>query len=434
MGAVVRGTGLHKVVIIGGGFGGLEAAKALGKLPVEVTLIDRRNYFLFQPLLYQVATGGLSPADIAMPLRRILRKYGNIRVFWDEVTDIDVAARTVITPAASYSYDTLIVAAGSSVSYYGNETWRAFAPGLKGIEEALEIRNRVLRAFEEAEKEHDPEVRRAWLSFVIVGAGPTGVELAGTLGEIARDTLRGDFRNIRPEEARIFVLELSPRVLPSFPEDLSEAAELSLLRLGVRSLTGVRVTAVDRDGVEFERDGQRRRLPARTVIWAAGVQGHPLARLLQQRAGAELDRAGRVRVSADCSLPAHPEIFVIGDMASCPDGKGGTLPALAPVAMQQGRYVARVIADRLAGRSSPAFRYRDKGVLATIGRHHAVAQFGRTRFRGALAWLLWLFVHLIYLIGFQNRVLVLVQWAFHYFSYNRGARIITQPGCGPASS
>lgn len=423
---------MHKVVIIGGGFGGLEAAKALGKMPVEVTLLDRRNYFLFQPLLYQVATGGLSPADIAHPLRRVLRKYGNVKVYQDEVIDIEPAARIVRTRRGEYPWDTLIVAAGSTVSYYGNEMWRPFAPGLKGIEEALEIRNRVLRAFEEAEKERDPEARRAWLSFVIVGGGPTGVELAGTLGEIARDTLRGDFRNIRPEEARIFLLELAPRVLPSFPEDLSEAAELSLLRLGVRSLTGVRVTAVDSEGVEFERDGQRGRLSARTVIWAAGVQGHSLARLLHEKAGAELDRAGRVRVSPDCSLPTHPEIFVIGDMASYPDGKGGTLPALAPVAMQQGRYVARVIADRLAGRASPPFRYRDKGVLATIGRHHAVAQFGRTRFRGVLAWLLWLFVHLIYLIGFQNRILVLIQWAFHYFSYNRGARIITEQGCRPS--
>jgi len=423
---------VHKVVIIGGGFGGLEAAKALGKMPVEVTLLDRRNYFLFQPLLYQVATGGLSPADIAHPLRRVLRKYGNVKVYQDEVIEIEPAARIVRTRRGEYPWDTLIVAAGSTVSYYGNEMWRPFAPGLKGIEEALEIRNRVLRAFEEAEKERDPEVRRAWLSFVIVGGGPTGVELAGTLGEIARDTLRGDFRNIRPEEARIFLLELAPRVLPSFPEDLSEAAELSLLRLGVRSLTGVRVTAVDSEGVEFERDGQRGRLSARTVIWAAGVQGHSLARLLHEKAGAELDRAGRVRVSPDCSLPTHPEIFVIGDMASYPDGKGGTLPALAPVAMQQGRYVARVIADRLAGRASPPFRYRDKGVLATIGRHHAVAQFGRTRFRGVLAWLLWLFVHLIYLIGFQNRILVLIQWAFHYFSYNRGARIITEQGCRPS--
>jgi NADH dehydrogenase len=425
---------VHQVVIVGGGFGGLEAAKALGGLPVEVTLIDRRNYFLFQPLLYQVATGGLSPADIAMPLRRILRKYRNIRVFQDEVTDIDVAGRTVVTASATYCYDTLIVAAGSSVSYYGNETWRPFAPGLKGVEEALEIRNRVLRAFEEAEKERNPDLRREWLSFVIVGAGPTGVELAGTLGEIARDTLRGDFRNIRPEEARIFLLELAPRVLPSFAEELSTAAELSLIRLGVRSLTGVRVTAVDSQGVEFERDGQRRRLAARTVIWAAGVQGHPLARLLSEKAGAELDRAGRVRVSSDCSLPARPEIFVIGDMASCPDGEGKALPALAPVAMQQGRYVARVIVDRLAGRASPAFRYRDKGMLATIGRRHAVAQFGRRRFRGTPAWLLWLFVHLVYLIGFQNRILVLVQWAFHYFSYNRGARIITQQGCERPSS
>lgn len=419
----------HRVVIVGGGFGGLEAAKALGRLPVEVTLLDRRNYFLFQPLLYQVATGGLSPADIAMPLRRVVRKNANTRVLLEEVTDIDPARRVVRCGDKEYPYDTLILAAGSNLSYFGNEEWSRYAPGLKSVEEALEIRNRMLRAFEEAEKESDPDIRRAWMSFAIVGGGPTGVELAGTLGEIARDTLRGDFRSIRPEEARIFLLELAPRVLPSFPEELSEAAELSLIRLGVRPLTGVRVTGINQDGVEFERDGRRQWLAARTVIWAAGVQAHPLARLLHEKTGVSVDRAGRLHVEADCSLPGHPEIFVIGDLASYRDGRGGALPALAPVAMQQGRYVARVIAHRLNGRPAPPFRYRDKGTLATIGREHAVGRFGRIQVKGRLAWLLWLFVHLAYLIGFQNRVLVLIQWAFHYFSYNRGARIITRPQC-----
>lgn len=419
----------HRVVIVGGGFGGLEAAKALGRLPVEVTLLDRRNYFLFQPLLYQVATGGLSPADIAMPLRRVVRKNANTRVLLEEVTDIDPVRRVVRCGDKEYPYDTLILAAGSNLSYFGNEEWSRYAPGLKSVEEALEIRNRMLRAFEEAEKESDPDIRRAWMSFAIVGGGPTGVELAGTLGEIARDTLRGDFRSIRPEEARIFLLELAPRVLPSFPEELSEAAELSLIRLGVRPLTGVRVTGINQDGVEFERDGRRQWLAARTVIWAAGVQAHPLARLLHEKTGVSVDRAGRLHVEADCSLPGHPEIFVIGDLASYRDGRGGALPALAPVAMQQGRYVARVIAHRLNGRPAPPFRYRDKGTLATIGREHAVGRFGRIQVKGRLAWLLWLFVHLAYLIGFQNRVLVLIQWAFHYFSYNRGARIITRPQC-----
>lgn len=421
--------GRHRVVIVGGGFGGLEAAKALGKLPVEVTLLDRRNYFLFQPLLYQVATGGLSPADISMPLRRILRKQTNTRVLMEEVTDIDPGRRVVTGIHGEYPYDTLILAAGSTSSYFGQETWREHAPGLKSIEDALEIRNRVFRAFEEAERESDPDLRRAWMSFVIVGGGPTGVELAGTLGEIARDTLRGDFRAIRPEEARIFLLELAPRVLPSLPEDLSEAAELSLIRLGVRPLTGVRVTGLDSQGVEFERNGRRERLAARTVIWAAGVRAHPLARLLHEKTGAPLDRAGRLRVGHDCSLPGHPEIFAIGDLASYPDGRGEPLPALAPVAMQQGRHIARVIAARLKGRPAKPFRYRDKGALATIGRDHAVGRFGRVHVRGRLAWLLWLFIHLAYLIGFQNRVLVLIQWAFHYFSYNRGARIITRPQC-----
>ncbi|MCS7315193.1 MAG: NAD(P)/FAD-dependent oxidoreductase [Bryobacteraceae bacterium] len=415
-----------RVVIVGGGFGGLEAAKGLGKLPVEVTLLDRRNYFLFQPLLYQVATGGLSPADIAMPLRRILRRQANTRVLMEEVTDIDPQRRLVVGARAAYPYDTLIVAAGSTLTYFGREAWRRHAPGLKSVEEALEIRNRLLRAFEEAERESDPQRRRAWMSFVVVGGGPTGVELAGALGEIARDTLRGDFRSIRPEEARIFLVELAPRVLPSFPEDLSEAAELSLIRLGVRPLTGVRVAEIDEEGVELERNGRRERLCARTVIWAAGVEAHPLARVLHERTGAPLDRAGRVVVEPDCSLPGYPEIFVIGDLARCPDGRGGALPALAPVAMQQGRYVAHVIASRLQNRCVRPFRFRDRGMLATIGREHAVGCFGRLRVKGRLAWLLWLFVHLAYLIGFQNRVLVLIQWAFHYFSYHRGARIITQ--------
>lgn len=425
-------SGGHKVVIIGGGFGGLAAAKALRCAPVEVTLLDRRNYHLFQPLLYQVATGGLSPADIAMPLRRILRRQANACVYLAEARDVDVARRCVITPEGEFSYDTLIVAAGAGQSYFGQPHWETYAPGLKDIEQALRIRNRLLAAFEAAEKQSEPEARCAWLSFVIVGAGPTGVELAGTLGEIARDTLRGDFRRIRPEEARIFLLERDRRVLPSFPEDLSQAAERSLLRLGVRALTGVRVVEIDGEGVELEREGSRRRLPARTVIWAAGVEASPLGPLLHQKTGAPLDRSGRLAVEPDCSLPGHPEIFVIGDLAHYRLPGGESLPALAPVAIQQGRYVGRLIAARLAGRSAPRFRYRDKGRLAVIGRHHAVAVFGRRRFRGAAAWLLWLFVHLLYLVGFQNKILVLVQWAFHYFTYNRGARLITRDAAGGA--
>jgi NADH:ubiquinone reductase (H+-translocating) len=415
----------HRVVIIGGGFGGLETAKALRNVPVDVTLIDRRNFHLFQPLLYQVATSGLSPGDIAAPLRHILRRQRNTRVIMDEVTGVDTGRRMVLLKDREVPYDTLVIAAGASHSYFGNPQWEEVAPGLKTLEQATEIRRRVLLAFEAAEMATDPAARRAWLTFVIVGAGPTGVELGGTLGEVARDTLRGDFRNIDPAEAQIFVVDRSPRVLPAFPEDLSAAAERSLIRLGVRALTGVGVTHIDREGVSLETPNGSERIPARTVIWAAGVEASPLGRAIAEQTGATADRAGRVSVEPDCSVPGHPEIFIIGDLANYTHQNGKSLPGLCPVAMQQGRYVGRLIRTRLGGGACGPFRYFDKGNLATIGRNQAVGILAGLHFSGVIAWLLWLFVHLMYLIGFQNRLLVATQWAFHYFTYNRSARLIT---------
>ncbi len=413
-----------RVVILGGGFGGIQAAKALGGSSAEVTLIDRRNFHLFQPLLYQVATGGLSPGDIAWPLRGILRRHRNIQVIMSEVVGIDVPGRRVLLRRGEVPYDTLIIAIGASHSYFGNEQWERYAPGLKTLEQATEIRRRILLAFEAAELETDPETRRALLSFVIIGAGPTGVELAGTLGEIARDTLRGDFRRIDPAESRIFLLDMAPRVLSQFPEDLSAAAEESLVRLGVLTRSGVKVTGIDSEGVELESPKGIERIRARTVIWAAGVQANPLGKGLAAQVGIETDRSGRLRVQADCTLAGHPEIFVIGDLASYGPQGGPILPGLAPVAMQQGRYVAKMILRRFRGEASPPFRYRDKGTLATIGRSHAVAMFGRLHVHGIVAWLLWVFVHLMYLVGAQSRILVAIQWAFQYFTYNRNARLI----------
>ncbi|MDW8353943.1 MAG: NAD(P)/FAD-dependent oxidoreductase [Bryobacterales bacterium] len=416
-----------KVVIVGGGFGGLQAARGLGRAPVEVTLVDRRNFHLFQPLLYQVATGGLSPGDICAPLRGVLRHQKNTRVWLAEVRDLDVANRRVKLADGEIPYDFLIVATGARHHYFGREDWERFAPGLKTVEDATEMRRRILLAFEAAEREPDADKRRAWLTFVVVGAGPTGVELAGALGEIANHTLREDFRAIRPQEARILLVEHADRVLPSYPAALSAKAERALIRHHVRPLTGVKVVDLDAEGVVLERrGGARERIAAKTVLWAAGVRGSALGQVLAERAGAELDKAGRVLVGPDLSLPGRPEIFVIGDLA-CAVQNGVPLSAVAPVAMQQGRYVARAIQARLRGRAIAPFRYRDKGTLATIGRHHAVADFQWLRFDGFPAWVTWLFVHLLYLVGFQNRLLVLIQWAFHYFTFNRGARLITEP-------
>jgi NADH dehydrogenase len=412
------------VVIVGGGFAGLYAAKRLGKAPLALTLIDQRNFHLFQPLLYQVATGGLSPGEIASPLRVVLRGHRNTEVLLGEVVDFDIANRRVILADGERPYDDLVIATGASHTYFGHDEWEPLAPGLKTVEDATEIRRRILLAFEEAEREPDPAQRHAWLTFVIVGGGPTGVELAGALGEIANDTLRHDFHHINPAESRILLIEGEDRVLPSFAPDLSHKAERQLIALGVRPRLGARVTAIDAEGVTVEAAGQTEHIATRTVLWAAGVRASSLGRKLAERAGAPLDRAGRVLVEPDLSVTGHPEIHVIGDLASlAQDGK--PLPGLAPVAMQQGRYVADLLVRKLRGQSMRPFRYFDKGALATIGRNRAVAQFGSLHVSGFPAWFLWVFVHLMYLVEFENRLLVFVEWVYNYITRNRGARLIT---------
>jgi NADH dehydrogenase len=414
------------VVIVGGGFGGLYAAKALKKAPVQVTLVDRRNFHLFQPLLYQVATGALSPGEIASPLRSILSGRSNTRVWLAEVTGFDVEGRRVLLKHGEpLPYDTLIVAAGARHHYFGKDEWEALAPGLKTIEDATEMRRRILLAFERAERAPTPAERESWLTFVIVGGGPTGVELAGALGEIANDTLRRDFHDIDSRDARILLVEASDRVLSNMPAELSEAAEKALIRLDVRILPSSKVTAIDTEGVTVASTAGARRIAARTVLWAAGVKASPLGALLAEKTGAPLDKAGRIVVEEDLTLPGHPEIFVIGDLAQFPHQDGQPLPGVAPVAMQQGRYAVRLIRARLQGQHLPPFRYRDKGNLATIGRAEAVADFGRIRFTGFTAWLMWLFVHLLYLAGFDNRLVVLIEWTYNYITRNRGARLIT---------
>jgi NADH dehydrogenase len=422
---------LHRVVILGGGFGGLYAAQALKKAPVQVTLLDRRNFHLFQPLLYQVATGSLSPGELASPLRSVLRLQKNTRVLLGVATDLDAEHRRLILDDGQageqgVDYDSLIVATGSADSYFGHDDWRRNAPGLKSIEEATEIRHKILYAFEAAEREENPGRRRDWLTFVIVGGGPTGVELAGALAEIAHDTVRHDFRSIHPQDARIYLLEAGPRFLPTYPEDLSAKAKAALIKLRVTPQTGVLVTGIDDGGVAVKTASGNDRINARTVIWAAGVRPSPFGEVLEHRAGAPRDRKGQVLVNGDCSLPGHPEIFVIGDLAHL-EQDGKAVPGVAPAAMQQGDYVAKLIRERLRGGTLPPFRYRDKGSLAVIGRASAVAEIGSLHISGLLAWLTWLFVHLMYLVEFSNRVLVFIQWGFLYLTFNRGARLITGP-------
>lgn len=414
----------HRVVILGGGFGGLHAAKSLGKAPVDVTLIDRRNFHLFQPLLYQVATGSLSPGEIASPLRAVLGKQKNTRVLLDEAIDLDAQNRRVILKAGEVEYDSLIVALGTQNYYFGNDGWQNYAPGLKTIEEATRIRHNILFAFEAAEREPDLDQRRAWLTFVIVGAGPTGVEIAGALSEIAHDTLRNEFRSINPEEARILLLEGSDRVLPPYTPDLSAKAEGSLLRLGVRVRTNVRVTAIDDDGVMMKTATGSERVPAKTVIWAAGVRPSPFGQVLANRTGATLDKSGHVKVDSGCNIPGHPEIFVAGDLAAF-EQDGKALPGVAQVAIQMGEYAANVIQRRQRGVATKPFRYFDKGSLAVIGRASAVAEIGKIHLSGAIAWLVWLFIHLMYLVEFSNRILVFIHWGFLYLTFSRGARLIT---------
>jgi NADH dehydrogenase len=404
------------VVVIGGGFAGLWAVRALARDPVRITLVDRRNHHLFQPLLYQVATAGLSAPDIAAPLRHILRGQRNVEVRLGEVVGIDAAARTLrLADGAMLGYDTLLVASGATHAYFGHDEWAAHAPGLKTLDDALAIRRRVLLAFERAEAAADPAERDAWLSFAVVGGGPTGVELAGTLAEIARHTLRREFRHIDPARARVRLLEAGPRVLASFPVALSAKARAQLEKLGVEVVTGAPVEAIDADG--YRLGGEH--VPARTVLWAAGVAASPLGALLP----APRDRAGRVQVGPDLALAEHPEIFVAGDLASVQqDGK--PVPGVAPAAKQMGAHVARVVRARLRGQAAPAFRYRDFGNLATIGRMAAVVHLGRLRLSGLLAWWFWLWIHILFLIGFRNRLIVLINWAWAYWSYQRHARIV----------
>jgi len=415
----------HRVVIVGGGFGGLSAARALKGAPVEVTLLDRCNYHLFQPLLYQVATGALSPANIAAPLRRVLRHQKNTRVLLAEAVDIDVANGCVVLSDGKVGYDTLIVATGARHHYFGKDQWEELAPGLKTIEDATHIRRRILLAFEAAERESDPEKIRAWLTFVIVGAGPTGVELAGALGEISNDTLKDDFRRINTSDARILLVEVADRVLPPFPPRLSQRARSMLVRLGVTVRTDAVVTDITPEAVTLREGSLVETIPTRTVLWAAGVQASPLGRMLANKTGAALDPSGRVVVGPDLSLPGYPEIFVIGDLAHFSHRGGRPLPGIAQPAMQEGSYVAKVIKHRLRGKSVGPFHYFDLGNMATIGRAAAVADLRWVRLSGLPAWLVWLFIHLMYIVEFQNRLLVLLQWAWNYYTFNRSARLIT---------
>jgi NADH:ubiquinone reductase (H+-translocating) len=419
--------GVHKVVVLGGGFGGLYAVKALKSAPVSITLIDQRNYHLFQPLMYQVATGSLSPGEITAPLRGVLRHQRNVRVLLGKAVDVDPAARRVtLEDGARFEYDSLIVATGSQSSYFGNNQWQQWAPSLKTVEEALNVRHKILYAFEAAERSSQIEEREAWLTFVIVGAGTTGLELAGGLAEIARETLRHDFRSIHPPDARILLMEGSSRVLPTYPEDLSAKAEQQLERLGVQVRTNVRVIGIDRDGVDFLAGTQVERLAAKTVLWAAGVAVSDFGKRLATRTGAETDRAGQIRVNADLTIPGYPEIYVVGDLAWAQRTDGTRLPGVAQVAMQGGAYAAEAIIQRLRGsRPLPPFRYFDKGDLAVIGRAAAVANIFGLHASGFPAWMIWLFIHLMYLVQFQSRVLVFIQWGFEYLTFSRGARLIT---------
>ena len=417
----------HRVVILGGGFGGLAAAQKLKRVPLEVTLIDRRNFHLFQPLMYQVATGSLSPGEIAAPLRGVLSRQKNTRVLLGEAVDVDPQAKRVfLRDGATFEYDSLIVATGTQTSYYGKDAWREWAPSLKSVEEATAIRHKILYAFERAERAATPEEAGRWLTFVIVGAGATGLELAGALAEIAKETLRHDFRAIKPQEARIILMEGASRVLGPFPEDLSAKAEKLVTRLGVEVIKGVMVTNINAEGVTFKRGDATQMLAARTVLWAGGVVATPFARKLAERAHAETDRSGRIKVNRDLTVPNFPDIFIIGDLAHAADSAGNPLPGVAQVAMQGGAYAAKVIRSRLAGQKDlPAFHYFNKGEMAVIGRAAAVANIFGIHVSGLLAWLMWLFIHLIYIVEFQSRILVFIQWGFEYLTFSRGARLIT---------
>jgi NADH dehydrogenase len=417
----------HRVLILGGGFGGLNAAQKLKRAPVEVTLIDRRNFHLFQPLLYQVATGSLSPGEIAAPLRGVLGKQRNTRVLLGEAADIDPQARRVILrDGAAFEYDSLIVATGSQSSYYGHDGWREWAPSLKSVEEATAIRHKILYAFERAERAASDEEAQVWLTFVIVGAGATGMELAGALAEIANETLKNDFRRINPRETKIVLVEGGPRVLTSFPEDLSAKAERLVRKLGVQVLKNVVVTGIDQSGVTHKTAQGSEKLAAKTVLWAGGVMINEFGRKLAERTKTETDRSGRIRVNPELTVPGYPDIFIIGDLALSQGQNGKPLPGVAQVAIQGGAYAAKAIRARLQGKKDmPPFRYFNKGDMAVIGRAAAIANIFGFHLSGLLAWLTWLFVHLMYIVEFQSRVLVFVQWGFEYLTFSRGARLIT---------
>jgi NADH dehydrogenase len=421
----------HQVVIIGGGFGGLYAAQHLGRADAEVTVIDKRNFHLFQPLLYQVATGGLSPGDIASPLRGVLSKQQNTRVLMGEVQDVNPDDQTVLLKdGEQVPYDSLIVATGMSHTYFGNDHWADVAPGLKTMEDALEMRRRIFAAFEAAEKEPDPQVRKALLTFVIVGGGPTGVELAGALAELAFHTLKSDFRSINTRETRVILVEGMDRVLPPFPEDLSARALKDLENLGVEVLTRSLVTKIEDDRVTLKQGDEIVTLESSTVLWAAGVRDPGMGGILARRTGAEQDRAGRVIVNPDLSVPGHANIFVVGDLAHFAHQGERPLPGVAPVAMQQGQYVAKLLRQRLKSETVPAFHYKETGSLAVIGRHAAVVKLPWMKLTGFPAWFVWLFVHVFYLIEFDNKLLVMTQWAANYLTRKQGSRLITRRNAG----
>ncbi|MGB8353487.1 MAG: NAD(P)/FAD-dependent oxidoreductase [Chthoniobacteraceae bacterium] len=406
-----------KIIIVGGGFGGLSAAKELADKPVDVLLVDRANHHLFQPLLYQVATAGLSPSDIAQPIRSILRDAGNVTVVLEDVRQIDADKKQIVTAHRRYDYDYLILAAGATHSYFGNDGWEKFAPGLKTIEDALEIRRRLLMAFEVAEKTTDEAERAAAMTFVVVGGGPTGVEMAGAIAETARFTLHKNFRHIDPSKAQVILIDAAPRVLPTFAPDLSEKAKQRLEKMHVQVRCSTKVKNVGHEEIELEGET----IHARTIVWAAGNSASPLGKSL----GVQLDRAGRVILNNDLTIPAHPEIQVIGDMSSLNGKDGKPLPGVSPVAMQQGRHAAANILAMINGQKPSPFKYFDKGSMATIGRNSAVADLGFIRFGGYIAWLAWLFIHLIFLIGLRNRIAVLFHWVWAYFTFSKGSRLIT---------
>jgi NADH dehydrogenase len=417
----------HRVIILGGGFGGLSAVQKLKHVPVEITLIDRRNFHLFQPLMYQVATGSLSPGEIAAPLRSVLSRQKNTQVLLGEAADVDPDAKKVtLVDGAIFEYDALIVATGSQTSYYGKDAWQEWAPSLKTVEEATAIRHKILYAFERAERAPTPEEARAWLTFIIVGAGATGMELAGALGEIANETLKHDFRHINPQEARIILMEGGSRVLAGFPEDLSAKAEKAVTKLKVEIMKGVMVTDINGQGVSFRRGDVTERLAAHTVLWAGGVQTTAFGKKLAERTKSETDKSGRIKVNADLTVARYPDIFIVGDLAWADDKKGKPLPGVAQVAIQGGAFAAKMIRARVEGKKDQkVFHYFNKGDMAVIGRAAAVADIFGLHLSGVIAWLTWLFIHLIYIVQFQSRVMVFVQWGFEYLTFSRGARLIT---------